>query len=128
MASDYLLKTEASAYSFEDLQRDGVTVWDGVSNPAAVKNLREMAPGARLVIYETGDRKSAVGTATVVSVDASNPKNPEVKIKAGKALAKPVMLQLIKASPLFADSPLVRQGRLSVVPLTSAQYKFLTGS
>jgi len=128
MASDYLLKTEASAYSFEDLQRDGVTVWDGVSNPAAVKNLREMAPGARLVIYETGDRKSAVGTATVVSVDASNPKNPEVKIKAGKALAKPVTLQLIKASPLFADSPLVRQGRLSVVPLTSAQYKFLTGS
>jgi predicted RNA-binding protein with PUA-like domain len=127
MASDYLLKTETSAYSFEDLQRDGVTVWDGVSNPAAVKNLREMAPGARLVIYETGDRKSAVGTATVVSVDASDPKNPRVKIKVGKAIAKPVTLEEIKASKLFADSPLVRQGRLSVVPLTSAQYKFLTG-
>jgi predicted RNA-binding protein with PUA-like domain len=70
---DYLLKTEASAYSFEDLQRDGATVWDGVSNPVALRNLREMRPGARLVIYETGDRKSAVGTATVVSVDTTNP-------------------------------------------------------
>src|SRR3984957_11653299 len=126
--SDYLLKTEASAYSFEDLQRDGVTIWDGVSNPVALRNLREMAPGARLVIYETGDRKTAVGTATVVSVDASNPKNPEVKIKAGKPLPKPITLGEMKANPLFADSPLVRQGRLSVVPLTKAQHKFLTGT
>ena len=124
---DYLLKTEASVYSFEDLKRDGVTVWDGVTNPAAVKHLREMEPGARLVIYETGDRKSAVGTATVVSVDASNPKTPLVNIKAGKALAKPVTLAEIKSNKLFADSPLVRQGRLSVVPLTAAQYKTLTG-
>ncbi len=128
MANSYLLKTEASAYSFEDLQRDGATVWDGVSNPVALRNLREMQPGAKLVIYETGDRKSAVGTATVVSVDASNPKNPEVKIKAGKALAKPIALAEIKANKLFADSPLVRQGRLSVVPLTADQYKFLAGS
>jgi predicted RNA-binding protein with PUA-like domain len=128
MAADYLLKTEASEYSFEDLQRDGATVWDGVSNPVALRNLREMAPGARLIIYETGDRKSAVGTATVVSVDVSNPKNPAVKIKAGKALAKPVTLAEIKANKIFADSPLVRQGRLSVVPLTAAQYKFLAGS
>ena len=125
---DYLLKTEPSEYSFSDLVRDGVTMWDGVSNPVALKNLREMQPGARLVIYETGDQKSAVGTATVVSVDASNPKNPKVKIKAGKALAKPVTLAQVKANRLFADSPLVRQGRLSVVPLTAAQYKFLTGS
>jgi predicted RNA-binding protein with PUA-like domain len=128
MAMDYLLKTEPSEYSFEKLQRDGVTLWDGVSNPTAVKNLREMAPGARLVIYETGERRSAVGTATVVSVDASDPKSPAVKIKAGKALARPVMLEEIKANKLFAASPLVRIGRLSVVPLTSAQYKFLTGS
>jgi len=71
MSSDYLLKTEPSEYSFADLQRDSVTVWDGVSNPTAVKNLREMTPGTRLIIYETGDRKSAVGTATVVSVDAT---------------------------------------------------------
>lgn len=128
MANCYLLKSEASAYSFEDLQRDGTTVWDGVSNPVALRNLREMQPGAKLVIYETGDRKSAVGTATVVSVDASNPKNPEVKIKAGKPLVKPITLAEIKANKLFADSPLVRQGRLSVVPLTADQYKFLASS
>jgi len=127
MSADYLLKTEPSEYSFENLQRDGATVWDGVSNPTAVKNLREMTPGARLIIYETGDRKSAVGTATVVSVDASDPRNPKVKIKAGKAIAKPVTLAEIKSHKLFADSALVRIGRLSVVPLTSAQYKFLIG-
>jgi predicted RNA-binding protein with PUA-like domain len=127
MPDHYLLKTEASVYSFEDLQRDGVTVWDGVTNPAAVKNLREMTPGTKLIIYETGDRKSAVGAATVVSVDASNPKNPEVKIKAGKPIAKPVTLAEIKAQKLFAAPPLVRQGRLSVVRLTPEQYKFLTG-
>ena len=124
---DYLLKTEPSEYSFADLQRDKATIWDGVSNPVALKNLRGMKPGERLVIYETGDRKSAVGTATVVSVDASDLKNPRVRIKAGKALGKPVTLAEIKAQELFADSPLVRQGRLSVVPLTAAQYKFLAG-
>jgi predicted RNA-binding protein with PUA-like domain len=127
MPSDYLLKTEPSVYSFADLRKDGVTVWDGVSNPTAVRNLREMESGARLVIYETGDRKSAVGTATVVSVDVSNPQKPEVKIKAGKAIAKPVSLMEIKANKLFTDSPLVRIGRLSVVPLTKAQYAALTG-
>jgi predicted RNA-binding protein with PUA-like domain len=126
--SDYLLKTEPSTYSFADLQRDGVTLWDGVHNPIALRNLGQMEAGTRLVIYETGDRKSAVGTATVVSVDTSNPKNPTVEIKAGKALAKPVSLAEIKANSAFADSPLVRQGRLSVVPLTKAQYKVLTGS
>ena len=128
MSTDYRLKTEPSEYSFEDLQRDGVTLWDGVSNPAAVKNLREMKPGTRLVIYETGDRKSVVGSATVTSVDASDPKNPAVKIKAGKPVAKPINLAEIKAHKLFADSPLVRMGRLSVVPLTVAQYEFLTRS
>ncbi len=128
MPSDYLLKTEPSEYSFADLQKDGVTVWDGVSNPTAVKNLREMEPGARLVIYETGDRKSAVGTATVVSVDPSDTKNPSVKIKAGKPIAKPVSLEDIKGKKLFADSPLVRIGRLSVVPLTKAQYAALVGN
>ena len=128
MSSDYLLKTEPTEYSFADLHRDKVTVWDGVSNPTAVKNLREMTPGARLIIYETGDRKCAIGTATVVSVDASNPKNPQVKIKAGKALANPISLAQIKSNKLFADSPLVRIGRLSVVPLAKAQYDFLTGS
>jgi predicted RNA-binding protein with PUA-like domain len=124
---DYLLKTEPSEYSFADLERDQQTIWDGVSNPVAVKHLREMKPGERLIIYETGDHKSAVGTATVVSVDPSDPKNPKVKIKVGNASAKPVTLAEIKAKPLFADSPLVRQGRLSVVPLTAAQYKALVG-
>jgi len=128
MSQDYLLKTEPSEYSFADLQRDGETEWDGVSNPVALKNLREMSPGARLVIYETGDRKTAVGTAAVVSVDAANPKNPKVTIKAGKAVGKPISLAEIKANKLFRDSPLVRQGRLSVVPLTKEQYSLLTGS
>jgi predicted RNA-binding protein with PUA-like domain len=124
---NYLLKTEASAYSFADLQRDKNTTWDGVSNPVALKHLRGMKAGERLIIYETGDRKSAVGSASVVSVDASDAKNPRVNIKSGKSLPKPVTLAEIKAHKLFADSPLVRQGRLSVVPLSDAQYKFLTG-
>jgi predicted RNA-binding protein with PUA-like domain len=124
---DYLLKTEPSVYSFADLQRDKTTTWDGVSNPVALKHLRAMKGGDQLVIYHTGDDKSAVGTASVVSVEASDPKNPQVKIKVGKELAKPVTLAEVKANKLFADSPLVRQGRLSVVPLAAAQYKFLTG-
>ncbi len=124
---DYLLKTEPTVYSFADLQRDKSTIWDGVANPVALRHLREMKPGDRLVIYHTGDEKSAVGTASVVSVDASDPKNPQVKIKVGKALGKPVTLAEVKAQKLFADSPLVRQGRLSVVPLAGAQFKFLTG-
>ncbi|HEX6804143.1 MAG TPA: EVE domain-containing protein [Terriglobales bacterium] len=124
---DYLLKTEPSEYSFADLQREKETIWDGVSNPVALKHLRAMAPGDRLVIYETGDVKSAVGTASVVSVDAKDAKNPRVRIKAGKALAKAVSLAEIKANKGFADSPLVRQGRLSVVPLTESQYKILAG-
>jgi predicted RNA-binding protein with PUA-like domain len=124
---DYLLKTEPSEYSFADLQRDRTTVWDGVSNPVAVKHLRAMNAGDRLVIYETGDHKSAVGTATVVSVAVGDPKNPRVEIKAGKALARQATLAEVKANKLFANSPLVRQGRLSVVPLTAAQYRFLTG-
>jgi predicted RNA-binding protein with PUA-like domain len=128
MPSAYLLKTEPSEYSFADLQRDKVTMWDGISNPAAVKNLREMRPGAKLIIYESGAVRSAVGTASVVSVDASDIKKPQVKIAAGKSLAKPVSLAEIKANKLFSGSPLVRQGRLSVVPLTTEQYQALTGS
>jgi predicted RNA-binding protein with PUA-like domain len=86
-----------------------------------------MKPNDRLVIYHTGDEKSAVGTATVVSVDPANPKTPLVKIKAGKAISHPRTLADIKSQKLFGDSPLVRQGRLSVVPLSDAQYKWLTG-
>jgi predicted RNA-binding protein with PUA-like domain len=103
-------------------------VWDGVHNPVALKHLREMKAGDRLIVYETGERKSAVGKATVVSTDRSDPKDPAVKIKAGKSLAKPVTLAEIKANKLFADSPLVRQGRLSVVPLTREQYEAITAA
>ncbi len=124
----YLLKTEPSEYSFADLERDKETVWDGVSNPVALKNLRAMKPGDRLIIYETGNNKSAIGSATVISADVSDPKNPRVKIKAGKPLPKPVTLAEIKANKLFADSPLVRQGRLSVVPLSEVQCGFLLGA
>jgi|SRR4029077_9213361 predicted RNA-binding protein with PUA-like domain len=124
---DYLLKSEASVYSFADLLRDKTTIWDGVTNPVAVKNLRGMKPGDRLVIYHTGDEKRAVGTASVVSVDATDPKVPQVKIKAGAAIGTPKTLAEIKASKAFVDSALVHQGRLSVVPLSAAQYKFLAG-
>ena len=124
---DYLLKTEPSEYSFADLQRDKSTIWDGVSNPVALKHLRSMKAGERLVIYETGERKSAVGTASVVSVDAADARNPQVKIKVGNPLLRSVSLAEVKANKLFADSPLVRQGRLSVVPLSKEQYKFLVG-
>src|SRR5271157_714460 len=86
---DYLLKTEPSTYSFADLQREKTTVWDGVSNPVALKHLRAMKPGERLVIYHTGDEKSPVGTASVVSVDATDARNPQVKIKVGKAIGSP---------------------------------------
>jgi len=121
----YLLKTEPSEYSFADLEREQSTVWDGVSNPVALKNLRAMQPGDELIVYHTGDEKRTMGTAEVVSVDAGDPKNPRVRIRAGQKL-NPTALAEIKANKLFADSPLLRQGRLSVVPLNEAQYKFLS--
>jgi predicted RNA-binding protein with PUA-like domain len=122
----YLLKTEPEAYSFTDLERDGETLWDGVTNPVAVRHLREMKPGDKLVIYHTGKERQVVGTATVTSVDTSDAKTPRVRIKAGKPLSKPRTLGEIKNNRLFADSPLVKQGRLSVVPLTEQQYQWLT--
>jgi len=121
----YLLKTEPSEYSFADLQRDRTTVWDGVTNPVALKNLRGMQKGDELVIYHTGDEKRIIGSASVVSVDAGDPKSLRVTIRTGKPLA-PTTLAEIKANKIFRDSPLLRQGRLSVVPLTEAQYRFLT--
>jgi predicted RNA-binding protein with PUA-like domain len=122
---EYLLKTEPSEYSFAKLVKDGEVVWDGVTNATAVMHLRAMKAGDRLVIYETGNVKSAVGTAEVVSVDAGDPKKPVVKIKAGKALGQPVSLEQIKKNRLFRDSPLVKMGRLSVVPLAKEQWKAL---
>src|SRR5271169_3269624 len=124
---NYLLKTEPSVYSFANLEKEKTTIWDGVTNPVAVKHLREMKPGDQLVIYHTGDEKTAVGTASVVLVDASDARNPQVKIKVGKAISSPRTLADVKAHKLFSDSPLVRQGRLSVVPLSDAQYTWLVG-
>ena len=123
---NYLLKSEPDVYSIDHLLKDGETLWDGVTNPTAVKHLREMHKGDHLVIYHTGDERQAAGTATVVSVDSSDPKTPLVKIKAGHKFATPKTLADIKAHKLFADSPLVKIGRLSVVPLSEAQLEWLT--
>jgi predicted RNA-binding protein with PUA-like domain len=123
----YLLKTEPTDYSFADLVRDRETVWDGVTNPAALKFLRAMKPGDKLVIYETANIRSAVGAASVASVHGAQGKEPDVRVKAIRPLPRPVPLAEIKVSTLFRDSPLVRQGRLSVVPLSEEQYKYLTG-
>jgi predicted RNA-binding protein with PUA-like domain len=126
-AMDYLLKTEPTVYGFADLQKDDTTIWDGVTNPTAVKHLREMKKGDRLVIYHTGEERRVMGTAKVESVDVADPKTPRVKIRAGKLLSHPVALNEIKVSELFNGSPLVRQGRLSVVPLTKEQYEWVIG-
>lgn len=124
---NYLLKTEPSTYSFDDLKREQTTIWDGVSNPVALRNMRGMRSGDKLVIYHTGDEKRVVGTASVVSVDTADAKNPRVQIKVGKGIVQPLSLADIKQNKKFADSPLVRQGRLSVVPLNDEQYKILLG-
>lgn len=122
---NYLLKTEPSAYSFADLVREKETDWTGVTNPQAVKNLRAMKKGDKLVIYHTGDEKTAVGLAHVISVDLSDTKVPLVRIAAGPAIKRPKTLAEIKQQGLFQDSPLVRQSRLSVVPLVDAQYDWI---
>jgi predicted RNA-binding protein with PUA-like domain len=124
----YLLKTEPDAYSFADLERDRETVWDGVTSAAAVKHLREMKAGDKLVIYHTGTERQAVGSASVIAVNADDPKNPRVTIKVNRALAHLRNLAEIKQHRLFAASPLVKQGRLSVVPLTDGQYNWLVKS
>src|ERR1700744_3663040 len=120
--SYFLFKTEPEVYSFDDFLRDKETIWDGVTNPTAVKHLREMKAGTKWIFYHTGDERTAVGTGTVTSVDPTDPKVPIVKVKVGKRLKTPKTLEQIKAEPLFADSPLVLIGRLSVVPLTKDQW------
>ncbi len=121
----YLLKTEPTAYSFADLVKEKETDWTGVTNPQAVKHLREMKKGDKLIIYHTGDEKTAVGLAHVVSVDVSDPKVPLVHIAAGKPIKHPKTLAEIKQQKMFEQSPLVRIGRLSVVPLQEAQYDWI---
>ena len=121
----YLLKTEPTKYSFEDLERDGETVWDGISNNQALLNLRGMKKGDKLVIYHSVVGKAAVGTAKVVSVDATDPKNPKVVIQPVKRLKTEKDLAAIRAAAVFQDSIMFRQFRLSVVPITDEQYDWL---
>ena len=118
----FLFKTEPGVYSFDDFLRDQETTWDGVSNPTAVMHLRSMKAGTKWIFYHTGDERTAVGTGSVVSVDATDPKVPIVKVKVGKHLKTPKTLAAIKAEKLFAKSPLLLIGRLSVVPLTDEQW------
>jgi predicted RNA-binding protein with PUA-like domain len=127
----WLLKTEPAEFSYDDLERAGSAVWDGVSNPAALKNLRAMKAGDRVIVYHTGGEKAAVGLATVVREAYPDPKrrNPRlavVDVTPLGRLARPVTLAEIRAMPAFKDSPLVRQPRLSVVALSPRQWKDLT--
>ena len=124
----WLVKTEPTAYAYADLAKAKRTVWDGVKNPVALKNLREMKVGERVFVYHTGDEKAVVGMAEVVKAayrdpNASFPSQVVVDLQAVGPLARPVTLAEIKARKEFTESPLVRQGRLSVVPLTAAQVK-----
>jgi predicted RNA-binding protein with PUA-like domain len=121
----YLLKTEPTVYSFADLERDGETVWDGIKNAQAINSLAAMKKGEKLVLYHSVTDKAAVGTAKVVSVDASDPRNPIVRIAPVKRLKHAKSLAEIKQQPLFDGSILFRQFRLSVVPLTDDQYAWL---
>ena len=122
----FLLKTEPDKYSFDDLERDGETTWDGISNNTALLNLRSMKKGEKLVIYHSNIGKAAIGTAKVVSVDATDPKNPIVRIAPVKRFKREKTLAEIREAPVFHDSILFRQFRLSVVPLTEEQYDWLT--
>lgn len=121
----YLLKTEPGTYSIDDLAREKETIWDGVTNPQAVKMLAGMKRGEMLVIYHTGSERRSVGVAKVVMADGSDPKKPLVRLKFVKKTKTPRSLQEMKAQSLFARSPLLSQGRLSVVPLSEAQYAWL---
>jgi predicted RNA-binding protein with PUA-like domain len=123
----WLLKTEPSDFSFDDLVARGVEPWDGVSNPQALRNLRAAQAGEVCVIYHTGDERQVIGLGTVERTAYPDPKKNDEKlividVRAGQRLPRPVRLDQIKADARFAESPLVRMGRLSVVPLTDVQY------
>jgi predicted RNA-binding protein with PUA-like domain len=130
MPNHWLLKTEPSTYSWDDLEREKTAVWDGVSNPVALRNLAAMKPGDDALIYHTGDEKAVIGLAQVTKPAYPDPKAKDAKllvvdIKPVRRVARRVTLQEIKADPAFRDSPLVRQGRLSVVPLNEEQFRRL---
>ena len=128
MANYWLVKTEPTSYSYDDLEREKTAVWDGVKNPVALRNLREMHPGDQVLIYHTGDEKAVVGWATVVSVPYPDPKQQDerrvvIDLKAHRRLPQAVTLAQIKSDKTFVDLPIVRQGRLSVSPVTAPQWK-----
>jgi predicted RNA-binding protein with PUA-like domain len=124
----WILKTEPTTYSFDRLVKEKTAVWDGVTNPVALKNIRSMQKGDELMIYHTGDEKAVVGLASVASAPYADPKNAKLVVfdlKAGQALARPVTLAEIRAEPALKDLALVRMPRLSVVPADDAQWKKL---
>jgi predicted RNA-binding protein with PUA-like domain len=130
MPNYWILKTEPSTYSFQDMQKEKETTWDGVANPVAVKNIRAMAPGDQVMIYHTGEQKAVVGLATVVSAPRADPRNEKLSVidlKVGDLLPQPVTLAAIKADRAFADLALVRAGRLSVVPVPAPLWKKILG-
>jgi predicted RNA-binding protein with PUA-like domain len=124
----WLVKTEPSAYSFGDLRAEGRTDWTGVKNPQAQLQLRAMKAGDRVAVYHTGGEKAVVGQARVAAGPRPDPTDPAgqrvaVALTPGRALAAPVTLTTLRGVKAFAGSPLLIQGRLSVVPLTAAQWK-----
>ena len=128
--SYWLLKTEPSVYSYANLERDKKTTWDGVTNNLALKHIRSMKKGDLGFIYHTGDEKSIVGIAEIASnaypdLKAKDEKIVVVDLKPKESLAFPVSLAAVKARKEFADFALVRIGRLSVMPVTPAQWKLL---
>ncbi|HLZ45226.1 MAG TPA: EVE domain-containing protein [Gemmatimonadales bacterium] len=130
MSNYWLVKTEPASYSYDDLEREQTAVWDGVKNPVAIRNLKSMHPGDQVLVYHTGDQKAVVGWATVVSAPYADPKTGDPKLfvidlKAHRRLPRPVTLAQIKADKTFVDLPIVRQGRLSVSPVTAPQWKRL---
>ena len=130
MPGYWIVKTEPSTYSHADLVKDGTTVWDGVKNPVALKHLAAMQRGDPVMIYHTGSEKAAVGMAAVSGEARPDPKKQDPKLlvvtlRSGRPLARPVTLAEIKADAAFAGSPLVRIPRLSVIPVSAAQWRRL---
>ena len=130
MPNYWLLKTEPSTYAYATLERDGRTVWDGVSNPLALKHLRSMKTGDLAFVYHTGDEKQIVGIAEITAAPYPDPKQGDPKLvvvdlKPKQKLAKPVPLSAVKARKEFADFELVRMGRLSVMPVSPQRWKKL---
>ena len=125
--TQWLLKTEPSTYSWDDLVREGKAVWDGVKNPFALNNMKAMQPDDRAFFYHTGGEKAIVGIAKIVSAaypdpKAKDPKLVVVDLEPLKKLARPVTLAEIKADKFFKDWALVRVPRLSVMPVTREQW------